>query len=404
MRTAARAAALVAALGLCRAPEPDASLLVAFVGLQRTWEATWRSQRALLGERAWASIACVGAGEAGPSAEIVEGLRIREVVRPRLAPWYPNARADVEATARCEHGDATATAASGGGGVSQHVHDMCLLRRTSACSAAVLDACARGSCAAVLLLRPDVLIVEPRAAALDEALASTLALGARAPVRARFRCVGFGEPARTRGFPARLCDGKDGREPCPTRRFTLDDMIVLAPRPHARSVFRTRYLKPSARTLACPATARWPEGVLTHSLLMNATPVEELSGVQTSLVRDYDARLAHPAGQHHAACVANGSDASYSVETIDFPRSLAPHEADRRRALRSGPGQNFFRKIGMAKQKRGGPAQPLDDDATHAARARTASAQHARGSRAPPPRAVPPAPLCPPGYRIARRT
>ena len=187
------------------------------------------------GERAWASIACVGAGEAGPSAEIVAGLRIREVVRPRLAPWYPNARADVEATARCEHGDATATAASGGGGGAPSTCTTC----APPADERVLGGRARRVRARQLRGRPAPAARRPDRRAerrADEALAST---STRRRARAGARALPPRRVRRARAharLPARLCDGKDGREPCPTRRFTLDDMIVRAPRPHARSV------------------------------------------------------------------------------------------------------------------------------------------------------------------------
>ena len=132
-------------------------------------------------------------------------------------------------------------------------------------------------------------------------------------------------------------------------------MIVLAPRPHAPSVFRSRgYLQPSARTLACPATARWPEGVLTHSLLMNATPVEELTGVQTSLVRSHDPRNPH-LHQNRVDCVSqSGSNATFMFETLDFPQSLSAKvhqekDAENRSQPPRGEGQPH---LGTEKKKK----------------------------------------------------
>jgi hypothetical protein len=66
--------------------------------------------------------------------------------------------------------------------------------------------------------------------------------------------------------------------------------IALMPASLAGAVFRESFPPPPQpeHTAACPATVRWPEGVLTHALLSGGTHVRELVGIRTKTLREDD--------------------------------------------------------------------------------------------------------------------
>ena len=108
-------------------------LLVAFIGEQRRWGTTWRSQQVFLQQElgpfdganaslAWSSMACLSTNDHGLELDGLRGLRIGRVVRTMTSAWWGTGD-DPEAAFFCEQGNTRRGGASKNSWVTKQTAD-----------------------------------------------------------------------------------------------------------------------------------------------------------------------------------------------------------------------------------------------------------------------------------------
>ena len=188
-------------------------LLVAFIGEARSWNKTWKSQKAFLDQEAslagftWGSIACIDSADKGLSPGGLQGLRMGRVSRTMASSWWGKDD-DPKSALYCERGssgtnhwvearsdegrayyfneannrsswtrplelmpdfmaDTSHNQVRGDDSGAQFgckapflaVEAACFLRRISACRTPVLERCEHRNCEAIFVIRPDLEIV-----------------------------------------------------------------------------------------------------------------------------------------------------------------------------------------------------------------------------------------------------
>jgi hypothetical protein len=317
-------------------------LLVAFVGQQRIWESTWKSQSEYLrkeysnhkGISNWGSVGCIDANDIGLSSKAQQALRLSKLTRIMTSSWWGNSdnstsakyceQGLVESDARVNDWIKLSTTSSTDTAETKYyyfntktfmvtwtqplefretfqrsisdqnygvhhassVESSCFLRRLSACRQTVLEECALKNCSNILMMRPDLAIASSTTQGLIYNLTRFFRKHPKEKaILARLRCVSRYFVPRTKVFPASLCHGtREEYTPCPRGKFTLDDQMAFIPASLATSYFREVFLTPPQdrfASFACPFTASWPEGRLTHTLLSSNVPVKELRGFRT---------------------------------------------------------------------------------------------------------------------------
>ena len=221
-------------------------VLVAFVGLARSWRHLWREQHrwlaANLANATWVSVACIGeTDEDGPHI-MSEKLRIRRFLRVNISSTQPVCGVVPQRR--------LAGAKHDGG---PHA----LLHRLSACSRFISQQCSAVGCTSLLYLRPDLHFSPPyRQLGIVSALAELMRPDSpRLQVFARVRCW------------QRIGGGR-----------SFDDQLALVSRHAIPHYFQASYSTSGCvRRTTCAATASWSEGILTAALLSAGVVIKELT-------------------------------------------------------------------------------------------------------------------------------